>query len=55
MTNQPRAATFSFNRQHNFGTRGIFVGPNNCDFRTASGSSLIGGADTAYAPNKDFN
>ena len=29
--------------------------PDNWDFWPASGSPLIGAADAAYAPNKDFN
>ena len=55
ITNQPSAATFSSNRQYSFGTGGIFVDPDNWDFWPASGSPLIGAADAAYAPNKDFN
>jgi hypothetical protein len=55
ITNQPNAATYSSNFQYSSSTSGIFVNPANWDFWPAPDSPLIGAADPAYAPNKDFN
>lgn len=55
ITNQPGAATYSSNLQYGAGTSGIFVDPDNRDFWPVSGSPLIGAADSAHAPTKDFN
>jgi hypothetical protein len=55
ITHQPSAATFSSNLQYSSGTSGIFLGPVSRDFWPAPGSPLIGAADPAHTPSKDFN
>jgi hypothetical protein len=55
ITNQPGGATYSSNLQYSSGTSGIFVDPADRDFWPAPGSPLIGAADAAHTPGKDFN
>ncbi len=55
ITNQPSAATVSSNFQYSSGTSGIFVDPDNRDFWPQPGSPLIGVANSAHMPSRDFN
>jgi hypothetical protein len=55
ITNQPSAATYISNFHYSSGTSGIFADPANWDFWPVPDSALIGAADLAYTPIKDFN